>query len=187
MNVLMIHSLTEVFCFLFPIFCYVFPHNPSCSNQGVVFMEGKKCSGVKLPITQGKVFERLPPDHNRKKYYRLHFDLAAGLFQFPHLSGVPVLDITTVSDTGREESVPIFSQNGSERDNWPTVMVEGESCCVFQLLGLTQFPVVPRHPQSQNPKYINWGMQRGLVVTYLYHCWAAAAAASSSASNPIQL
>ena len=112
MNVLMIHSLTEVFCFLFPIFCYVFPHNPSCSNQGVVFMEGKKWTGVSLPITKGKVLERLPPAHECKQYIRLHLDLAAFLFQFPHTSGVPLLDVITVTNTGTV-AVPVYSQIGS--------------------------------------------------------------------------
>ena len=150
-------------------------------------MEGKKRTGVSLPITKGKVLERLPQGHNCRYYYRLHMDLAACLYQFPHLSGVPLLDITTVSDTGRVESVPIYSQISSASGNWPTVLVEGESCCVLQLLGLTQFPVVPRHPQSQNPKHINWGIERGLVVTYLYHNWAIAAAIGCSAGNPVLL
>ena len=127
-------------------------------------MDGRKYTGVKLPITKGQVLERLPPGHQRKHFMRLHPDLAGFQFQFPHTSGVPLLDVMTVTDTGTL-AVPVYSQIGSESSNWPTVLVEGESCCVFQLLGLTQFPVVPKHPQSENPKYINWGMERGLVIT----------------------
>ena len=141
-------------------------------------MDGKKYVGIALPVAQfhktsdgkiraNQVMERLPLGHTRTQFIRLHLDLAAFLFQYPHISGVPLLDLVTVIATG-EKAVPVYSQIDSDSSNWPTVMVEGESCCVFQLLGLTQFPVVPRHPQSQNPKYINWGMQRGLVVTYLY-------------------
>ena len=118
-------------------------------------IKGKKWTGAALPITEGKVLERLPQGHGRSNYNRLHLDLLAFLSQFPHTSGVPLLDVTTVTDTGTV-AVAVYSQIGSVSSNWPTVLVEGESCCVFQLLGLTQFPVVPRHPQSQNLKFINW-------------------------------
>ncbi len=73
-------------------------------------------------------------------------------------SGVPLLDVTTVSDDGGQ-AVAVYSKIDSGYSNWPYVLVEGESCCVLQLLGLTQFPVVPRHPQHQNPKFINWGVR----------------------------
>ena len=151
-----------------------------------MMIKGKKWTGAALPITEGKVLERLPQGHGRSNYNRLHLDLLAFLFQFPHTSGVPLLDVTTVTDTGTV-AVAVYSQIGSVSSNWPTVLVEGESCCVFQLLGLTQFPVVPRHPQSQNPKHINWGIERGLVVTYLYRRWAIAAAIGCSAGNPVLL
>jgi hypothetical protein len=66
------------------------------------------------------------------------------------------------------------------------VLVEGEECCVLQLLGLTQFSVVLRNPQSQNPKYINWVYgDNGVVRTELYH--GPATAAGGSASDPIVL
>jgi len=98
------------------------------AQMPVVFMDGKKWTGVPLPITKGKVLEKLPPAHECKQYIRLHLDLAAVLFQFPHTSGVPLLDVTTVTDTGTV-AVPVYSQIGSELSNWPTVLVEGESCC----------------------------------------------------------
>ncbi len=154
-------------------------------------MDGKKHAGIALPVAKfittsdgkvktNQVLERLPLGHARTQYIRLHLDLAALLYQYPHICGVPVLDVVTETAT-EKKAVPVYSQSASDASNWPTVKIEGESCCVFQLLGLTQFPVVPRHPQSQNPKVINWGIEHGLVVTYLYGCWAPAADAGSSA------
>jgi hypothetical protein len=78
----------------------------------VVFMNGKKYAGVALPIIKGKVLERLPLAHGRKQYIRLHLDLAAFLYQFPHTSGVPLLDVIAVTDTGTV-AVPVYSQIGS--------------------------------------------------------------------------
>ena len=76
---------------------------------------------------------------------------------------------------------------GSGGNNWAKVRVEGKDCCVLQLLGLTQFSVVPRHPKkAQKPQYILWGYgNNGVVVTLLYH--PAATAASGSAGDPIVL
>ncbi len=57
-------------------------------------------------------------------------------------------------------------------------MVEAKSCCVLQLLGLTQFPVVPRHPQSCNPKFIIWAYgDDGLLcacthIKVFYESWS---------------
>ena len=150
-------------------------------------MEGVLKAGVRLPITKGMVLERLYPGHGHKKFYKLHLDLLLLQMQCPHVSGVPLLDIITVLDDGSSRAVAVYSQSSSV---WPTVQVEGESCCVLQLLGLTQFRVVPRHPQQQNPKFINWGQDDwGRVITILWHLvqQQPVNAAGSSASVPIQL
>ena len=70
------------------------------SNQGVVFMEGVLKAGVHLPMTDGMVFERLYPGHGHKKFYKLHLHLLLFQMQCPHFSGVPLMDIVTVSDDG---------------------------------------------------------------------------------------
>ncbi len=73
---------------------------PSTRQKKKGRWDGKKWTGVALPITKGKVLERLLPAHECKQYIRLHLDFAAFLFQFPHTSSMPLLDVTTVTDTG---------------------------------------------------------------------------------------
>ena len=64
--------------------------------------------GIALPVAQfhktsdgkikaNQVLERLPLGHTRTQFIRLHLDLAAFLFQYPHISGVPLLDLVTVT------------------------------------------------------------------------------------------
>ncbi len=71
-------------------------------------MDGKKYVGIALPVAQfhktsdgeiraNQVMERLPLGHTRTQFIRLHLDLAAFLFQYPHISGVPLLDLVTVT------------------------------------------------------------------------------------------
>ena len=176
------------FFFLVP-FLIFFPSTTTTdySNQGVVFMEGVLKAGVHSPKTDGMVLERLYPGYGHKKFYKLHLDLLLFQMQCQHVSGVPLLDIITVSDDGSRQAVAVYSRSSSV---WPTVLVEGESCCVLQLLGLTQFRVVPRHPQLQNPKFINWGQDDwGRVITILWHLvqQQPVNAAGSSAIEPILL
>ena len=44
-----------------------------------MMIKGKKWTGAALPITEGKVLERLPQGHGRSNYNRLHLDLLAFL------------------------------------------------------------------------------------------------------------
>jgi hypothetical protein len=172
---------------VFPFLIFVPLYNYCCSNQVVVFMEGVLKAGVHSPKTDGMVLEQLYPGYGHKKFYKLHLDLLLFQMQCPHVSGVPLMDIVTVSDDGSRQAVAVYSRSSSV---WPTVLVEGESCCVLQLLGLTQFRVVPRHPQHQNPKFINWCMDYwGRVVTTLYRLVQQQLVndAGSSAIEPILL
>ena len=74
--------------------------------------------GIALPVSQfhktsdgkikaNQVLERLPLGHTRTQFIRLHLDLAAFLFQYPHISGVPLLDLVTVTATGKK-AVPVY-------------------------------------------------------------------------------
>ena len=95
-------------------------------------------------------------------------DVIALLFQIqnPFERDVPVLDWVT-----KEGSRVHLSARGASYSGWPVVRCIGGSkqCCVNQLLGLLQFPVIPRHPQLQKEKYINWGYNRqGLFRTLTY-------------------
>ncbi len=84
-----------------------------------------------------------------------------------------MLEDVTVSDTGVQTSAPIYTSDQTT-DNWPCVWIPSRTnktrrCCVCQLLGLTQFSVVPRHPQSRGTKYVNWGYGRlGIISTTVY-------------------
>jgi hypothetical protein len=155
----------------------------SYRNQGVVFVQGAETAGVPLPITEGsRVLERLSADHSRQRFFALHLDLLLFQIQFPHISGVPLLDVVTVHN-GRKMAVAVKSYVNGAYSNWPHVDVDQETLCALQLLGLTQFGVVPMHPQHQNPKFINWGYpELGLFATTLYHfVWKDA----GSSANPL--
>ncbi len=74
-----------------------------------------------------------------------------------------------VSITGAEQSFAVFTTSDSGYNIWPSVKVDGEDCCVLELLGLLQFAVIPRNPQHVNPKCVNWGCDRlGRVRTDLH-------------------
>jgi hypothetical protein len=96
-------------------------------------------------------------------------DAIALLFQMqnPFERDVPVLDWVT-----SEGSRVHLSATGAAYSGWPSVSSIGgpKKCCVNQLFGLFQFPFIPRHPQLQAKKFINWGYDRqGLFRTRTYH------------------
>ena len=123
----------------------------------------------------------LRPGHGCGQFYTIHLDLLLVQMLHPNMRGLPLLDLTSADGS---RAVYTYTKSGSH--NWPHVLVEGEECCVLQLLGLTQFSVVPRNPQSQNPQYINWGYgDNGVVRTQLHH--GPATAARGSAGDPIVL
>jgi hypothetical protein len=97
-------------------------------------------------------------------YYVLH--LSAFLFQCQllHARGVPLLDYT---DGQKVRSH--CSSTSSCHSVWPYATVEGAGRCVLELLGLTQFEMIPRNPQiGQDCKFANWGEFMGCTWTYLY-------------------
>jgi hypothetical protein len=99
------------------------------------------------------------------------------------MRGLPLVDVSTPSAPLSEKAWYTYTKSGV--NNWPHVVVGGMECCVMQLLGLTQFKIIPRHPQDQRPiKYINWGYgQNGICNTFL-HC-GAATVRGVSASDPV--
>ena len=92
--------------------------------------------------------------------------LSAFLFQcqIVHARGVPLLEYTN------EETVRTHCSSTSAcHSAWPYVTVDSADCCVLQLLGLTQFEMIPRNPQTgQERKFANWGEFMGCMYTYLY-------------------
>lgn len=100
--------------------------------------------------------EVLPDDHQEAVFYTLHFDVLLFCLQFPHVRRMPLLDYTTRGG-GVAGSEPVYTTTGAGYHMWPSVQVDGEECCVPQLLGLLQFQVIPRHPQHVVPKCVSWG------------------------------
>ncbi len=138
-------------------------------NVGNVFLNSVRKAGVRQPIAVGTtVLERLEYGHKEPRFYTLHLNLLLLQIQYPNLRGLPLLDITTVDSTG-SQSIAQRTYTSSGGHNWPLVNVESTSCCVLQLMGLVQFKVIKRHPQEKGTKYVNWGYQRGVFITYLYH------------------
>ncbi len=77
--------------------------------------------GIALPVAQfhktsdgkikaNQVLERLPLGHTRTQFIRLHLDLAAFLFQYPHKRCAVVV---TVTATGKK-AVPVSGGGGFE-------------------------------------------------------------------------
>jgi hypothetical protein len=92
--------------------------------------------------------------------------LSALLFQCQllHARGVPLLEYSN----GAKKRTNCSSTSACH-SAWPYVTVESNGCCVLQLLGLTQFEMIPRNPQTgQECKFANWGEFLGCVYTYLY-------------------
>ena len=92
--------------------------------------------------------------------------LSALLFhcQIMHARGVPLLEYAD----GQKVRTHCSSTSACH-STWPNVTVERADCCVLQLLGLTQFEMIPRNPQTgQKRKFANWGEFRGCTWTYLY-------------------
>lgn len=104
-------------------------------------------------------------------YYALHLDMWALGMTLPHAEGIPVIEFNCANNRAST-----FSTYGSVHAIWPRVLIggPGEDCCVAQLLGLTQFDVIPRHPQhpQSHKKWINWGVIDGIFRTTVYkHTW----------------
>ena len=139
---------------------------------------------VDLKIARGnQVLETLSQGHACKKFMTLHLDLLLAQLLVPNMCGLPLVDVSTPSELLSERAEKTYTKSGG--NNWPHVKVGGEECCVMQLLGLTQFKIVPRHPQSQKPrKYLNWGYgHNGICITIIHT--GAATVRGVSASDPI--
>ncbi len=115
------------------------------------------------------VLQRLPLGHQEAQYYALHLDLLLFCMRFPHVRGIPLLDLRTRRDDGSLGSEPLVTTTGSGYNMWPTVKLDNKECCVDELLGLLQFEAIPRNPQRVNPKCANWGYDDfGRVQTSLH-------------------
>ena len=123
---------------------------------------------IDLKIAGGRqVMEKLSPGHGCPKFQTLHLDLLLVQLLVPNLRGLPVLDVSTPSEQHSELAYYTYVYGGSR---WLYVLVGGKGCCVLQLLGLTQFVIIPRHPQSKGKKFVNWGYgSHGICKTYIYH------------------
>jgi hypothetical protein len=113
------------------------------------------------------VLRRLARRPTGVPYYVLHLDALLLQCQYLHARGVPVLDYVDL--TGARTRTHC-SYTSAPYNAWPYVEVEGDSCCVLQLLGLTQFEITPRNPQiGQATKDVNWGELEGKTFTTLHH------------------
>ena len=83
----------------------------------------------------------------------------------PHAEGIPVVEF----NSGNRAST--LSTYSCPYQLWPKVLIGGEGCCVAQLLGLTQFDVILRHPQhpQSHRKCINCGVIDRIFCTAVYH------------------
>ena len=99
------------------------------------------------------------------EYLVLHLDMWALSMTLPHAEGIPVVELV-----GGHNKAKTFATHSSVHHMWPCVKIGGKDCCVAQLLGLTQFAVVPRHPQhpQSHQKWINWGVIDGIFRTSVY-------------------
>ena len=151
-------------------------------NFGFVYVGSQK-RAIDLKITDGsRVLQALPPGHGYGEFQTIHLDLLLVQMLLPNVRGLPLLDLTSAAG-----SRAVYTYTKSRGNNWAHVLVEDEECCVPQLLGLTQFSVVPRNPRHEKPIYILWGYgNNGVVATFLCH-GPAATAASGSEGDPIVL
>ena len=132
---------------------------------------------MQLPLVV-YVLRRLPLGHQEAQYYALHLDLLLFCMQFPHVRGIPLLDLRTRRVDGSFGSEPLFTTTRSGYNIWPSVKLDNKECCVDELLGLLQFTAMPRNPQHVNPKCANWGLDDfGRVRTSLHQAGQVAAAA----------
>ena len=102
------------------------------------------------------------PEHGF--FYILYMDAFMMQSQILHARGVPLLEYTN-GDKVRT----LCSSTSARHSAWPYATVESAHCCILELLGLTQFEMIPRNPQTgQLCKFANWGEYMGCIWTYLY-------------------
>jgi hypothetical protein len=111
------------------------------------------------------VLKRCTTRPSRGSYYVLRLGALVFNCQILHARGVPLLEYVD----GRKVRTKC-SKTSACHSAWPHVDVERAGCCVLQLLGLTQFEMIPRNPQTgQKRKFANWGEFMGCTWTYLYN------------------
>jgi hypothetical protein len=135
------------------------------TSSGKFFEDGKEIHHT-IHFTMGEeVLVQVSNPEPGTAYYVLHLDMWALSMTLPHASGIPVIEYRCAADKAFT-----FSSFSSVHNIWPKVLI-GTDCCVAQLLGLTQFGVVPRHPQhpQSHTKWINWGVVNGIFRTTAHH------------------
>jgi hypothetical protein len=131
----------------------------------LIRVQNGKAINAKMHFKAGDlVLKRSLTRPTSDSFYTLH--LSAFLFQCQllHARGVPLLEHTKGNKVRTH-----CSKTPACHSAWPGVTVESANCCVLQLLGLTQFEMIPRNPQTgQDCKFANWGEFMGCIYTYLY-------------------
>ena len=133
---------------------------------GTVFVDGVQTYAEITILANVEVMVR----HNKKpkgKHYAMEVIALMFQTQFSDQQHVPILDMVT-----EDGSCAHFSSTGSSYSRWPSMSNIGgkKRACTNQLIGLLQFPIIPRHPQLQSVKYCNWGYDRGGISrTRTYH------------------
>ena len=138
------------------------------TSSGNFFRDGKQKNHT-LHFTLGEqVLAQVWNPEPGSAFYTLHLDMWALSMELSHATGIPVLEFNVGN------SASTFATYSTPYNPWPKVLIGGKDCCVAQLLGLTQFDVIPRHPQhpQSHIKYINWGFPDGIFCTTVYHITA---------------
>ena len=139
----------------------------AATSSGKIFLDGREISHT-LHFTLGEqVLAQMCYPEPGSEYYTLHLDMWALSMTLTHAAGIPVVEFHS------NNRANTFSTFSSPYHNWPSVLIGGcrDDCCVAQLLGLTQFDVIPRHPQhpQSHKKWTNWGFIDGIFRTTLHH------------------
>ena len=138
---------------------------PTATSSGNFFRDGQKKDHT-LHFTLGEqVLAQVWDPEPGSAFYTLHLDLWAFNMQLPHARGIPVLE------WNNGNRAKTFATYSCPYHPWPEVRIGEKGCCVAQLLGRTQFAVIPRHPQhlQSHTKWINWGFKDGIFCTTVYH------------------
>jgi hypothetical protein len=142
--------------------------------QGSVFQNGLSTNAVLSVKGIPAIQKTLGPTANG-----LIVDLEVTMFslQLSELDGVPVAHHVSVVTSPRMTSAPLLTC-GVEYSAWPFLsnvpsFLAGrptfKNLCVGQIIGLLQFPQVPRHPRKICPeRAVAWGIRKGKWRTTLH-------------------
>jgi hypothetical protein len=131
----------------------------------LIHVQNGKSIEAEIRFTAGDlVLKRSPTKPAHGFFNIMHLDAFMLQCQILHARGVPLLEYTDGQKIRTQ-----CSSTSACHSAWPIATVESECVCILQLLGLIQFEMIPRNPQTgQTCKFANWGEFMGCIWTYLY-------------------